>query len=259
MQPPAEMHKNSRSHNMKVIALIAVAAISACKTSPPTSMSKDTLDAIGICNGGLSINTNHRLDVNLAKVAEGSVGAELKVRNEIVGKIAQSLQVSEEQAVAFYREYVACVQSRQSVKELLVILRGRAKVVEKNLSDDGYTDLVARFQELYPTYFTQLESGQAVAAYETYRSIQATLTSAAARKSNGGDWSDMMQFRYNMSQHGPGGRRMSAEEFDAWLKSRGFEKSIGTPLQIGNLPAVPANEYLRDEQKACPQDKDACV
>lgn len=203
-------------------SIVSILLLIGCASRPVASLSHDAMDAIAVCNGGLEIKTGAELNANLAKVAQGSVDAAVAVKEELVGLIARDLKVSEEQAVLFYKEYVDCVQSKQSVKELLVILKSRAKVVEKNLEEDGYTDLVSRFKALYPVYFDQLENGQAVAAYETYKSIQTTLVSAAARKSNGGDWSDMMQMRFNLSM---GGKPMTPADFDAWLQQNNFRRA----------------------------------
>ena len=48
---------------------------------------------------------------------------------------------------------------------------------------------------------------------------------------------DNSPYRFNMTQNG---RRMTAEEFDAWMKARGIRVATGRPAGSAPAPAAPA-------------------
>lgn len=57
---------------------------------------------------------------------------------------------------------------------------------------------------------------------------------------------DNSPYRFNMTQNG---RRMTAEEFDAWMKSRGIRVATGRPA--GSTPAAAAPAAATATAQAC--------
>jgi hypothetical protein len=102
----------------------------------------------------------------------------------------------------------------------------------------------------------RFEAGQTVAAGKKKAEPKAEAAKAEAPKEetaslNPNEYKPKTQYdntpyRFNMQQNG---KKMSAEEFDAWMKSRGIRVAKGAPAAAGAAPAA-APTAVATEAKA---------
>jgi hypothetical protein len=112
-------------------------------------------------------------------------------------------------------------------------LAGDCLVGPPTAADPGMSVVAPEMQRVPPSDGLCVSASDAVARIHAQQAIVAANAPSAYVKQTEFDNSP---WRFDMSQ---GGKRMTAEEFDAWMKAKGIRVATGKPAVVTEAPPPP--------------------
>lgn len=152
-------------------AFSIVVSIMLCSCAPNFNNSDEVIARIATCNAGFNITFD--VDGRLAaqRFAAGEVSAGATLKRSFVGAYLQTAEVTEENAIMLYQEYVSCIDGSRSRDELIVLLDSRKQALISKLESLGLPDVEVSFLELYDGYVDAIQENRRIVAHESMREI----------------------------------------------------------------------------------------
>lgn len=101
-----------------------------------------------------------------------------EVSAEVKGLFLDTADVSEENAVKLYENYIRCIQGEARTEELLALERSNFLEANKALQENGLADMSVELQRDYMNYVNAIRKGQRIAESEANVRYKKTLEKA---------------------------------------------------------------------------------